>query len=76
MNTLQEAMHNVDLSKQLEDRKQAIRTNYVYKDGVREATKDIMDYLEANGMNTRTHPELIEYLKDLYYSGQTKFFNK
>ena len=98
MNKLQENLISIDLTEEVAARRQASRSHFMYKDGVREATKDAMEYLEANGLictrdtskkASKSHvpcladkdgefgvkcAELKTYLKDMYYTGKTKFF--
>jgi hypothetical protein len=98
MKTLYDNLNVIDLTEEVAQRRQASRSHFMYKDGVREATKDATEYLEANGLictrDTSKRPsksyvpcladkdgefgvkcaELKEYLKDMYYTGKTKFF--
>ena len=98
MNKLQESLIAIDLTDEVAARRQASRSHFMYKDGAREATRDAMEYLEANGFictrdTSKTAKksyvpcqadkdgefgancsELKTYLKNMYYTGKTKFF--
>jgi hypothetical protein len=50
MNKLQEGMIAIDLTEEIAQRRQASRSHFMYKDGAREATKDIMEYLQEQGL--------------------------
>jgi hypothetical protein len=50
MNKLQEGLIAIDLTEAVAARHQASRSHFMYKDGAREATKDIMEYLQEQGL--------------------------
>lgn len=96
-----ENLISIDLTEEFAARRQAGRSHFMYKDGAREATKDIMAYLQEQGIlcskpgeTKKKHlnslclkdregavgrvacAELYEYLNNLYYTGQTRFFKE
>lgn len=50
MNKLQENLISIDLTEEFEILRQASRSHPMHKSGVREATKDVMDYLVEQGL--------------------------
>jgi hypothetical protein len=42
-------MEVIDMTEYVAERRQATRSHFIYKDGAREATKDIMEYLQEQG---------------------------
>lgn len=43
-------MEVIDMTDYVAERRQASRSHFMYKDGAREATRDIMEYLQEQGL--------------------------
>lgn len=65
MNKLQEDLIAIDLTDEVAARRQAGRSHYMYKDGAREATKDIMEYLQEQGLLCKAPGHVKPRSKDL-----------
>ncbi len=65
MNKLQEGMIAVDLTEEVAARHQASRSHFMYKDGAREATKDMMEYLQEQGLLCKAPGSIKPKYKDL-----------
>lgn len=101
MKKLYDNLISIDLTEEVAARRQASRSHFMYKDGAREATKDIMEYLQEQGILCAKPGEtkkkylgslcledreaavgrvacadLYQYLNNLYYTGQTRFFQE
>jgi hypothetical protein len=59
-------MISIDLTEEVAARRQAGRSHFMYKDGAREATKDIMEYLQEQGiLCAKPGPTKKKYLNSL-----------
>lgn len=65
MNKLQENLISIDLTEEVAARRQASRSHFMYKDGAREATKDIMEYLHEQGLLCKAPGTIKAKNKDL-----------
>ena len=58
-------MITIDLTEEVAARRQASRSHFMYKDGAREATKDIMEYLQEQGLLCKAPGPIKPKHKDL-----------